>query len=97
MLKFISRNKNLFSTNKVLTVFKNHNKFVPYMKFTFATKEEKAEQMRSNSSNQNSLEQEKESWNQFLDFMMKREQYTWNDYLQQIIVNYFFNFTLVFK
>lgn len=76
----------MLNTNKVLPVFNNHNILFTQIKFNFATKEE-IEQRRANNSNQNSVEQEKESWNQFLDFMMKREQYTWNDYLQQIIVN----------
>ena len=88
MLKYICKTKNILNFNKSLPNFRDQFKCVSFIKLKIAkfAKEEKAASSKSKSSNQNSLEQERESWSQFLQFMLKREQYTWEDYLQQIIV-----------
>jgi len=83
MFKYICRSKIIFNS---LNLSSNTNK-ISFIKFNYANFcQEKKLEARSNNSNQNSLEQERESWNQFLNFILKREVYTWEDYLQQIIV-----------
>ena len=91
MLKYINKTKNILNFKKSLPNFRDQFKSVSFIKLKFANfaEEEKTASSKSKSGNQNSLEQERESWGHFLQFMLKREQYTWEDYLQQIIVKYF--------
>ena len=83
MFKYICRSKIISNS---LPFSSTTNKF-SFIKFNCANfcKEKKIE-ASSKNSNQNSLEQERESWNQFMNFILKRDVYTWEDYLQQIIV-----------
>jgi hypothetical protein len=74
-----------------------NRKFTNYSKYTFSTKKDKikekqeAEKKYRESTKDHgqaieTFDKEKESWQKFTDFMMKREKYTWEDYLQQVIV-----------
>jgi hypothetical protein len=83
MFKYICRSK-IISNSLPSSLTTNKFSFIKFNKANFC-KEKKIE-ARSNNSNQNSLEQERESWSQFTNFILKRDVYTWEDYLQQIIV-----------
>ena len=95
MLNYVCRFKNLITSNRlqILSRF-THNKPSTFVKFNFVCFTQNSKEQIQPNVNQNSLEQEKESWNQFLDFMLKREMYTWEDYLQQIIVIIFITVVL---
>jgi hypothetical protein len=69
-------NCNLVSYKTFAEIFKKIN--LNGIKKENYTKEQKA-----------SYDQHVESFKKFVDFMTTREQYTWDDYLDQVIVSYF--------
>jgi hypothetical protein len=69
-------NSNLVSYKTFAEIYKKINlNGIPKENYT---KEQKA-----------SYDQHVESFKKFVDFMSTREQYSWDDYLEQVIVSYF--------